>query len=84
MTIPSSGPIDLPTIQAEFGGGGSISDDSNPVSGLVSGMSGGSGVVILRYVSSSPDASGTTGSPSLSVSGGYKYYTFTASGTIFW
>ena len=25
MTIPSSGPIDFPTIQAEFGGGGSIS-----------------------------------------------------------
>ena len=66
------------------GGGGSISDDSIPNSALVSGMSGGSGVVILRYVSSNPDASGTTGSPSLSISGGYKYYTFTASGTIFW
>jgi hypothetical protein len=66
------------------GGGGSISDDSIPNSVNVSGMGGGSGVVILRYLATNPDASGTTGSPSLSVSGGYKYYTFTASGTIFW
>lgn len=66
------------------GGGGSISDDSTPNSPLVSGMGGGSGVVIIRYLATIPDASGTTGSPSLSISGGYKYYTFTSSGTIFW
>jgi hypothetical protein len=66
------------------GGGGSISNDSIPNSPLVSGMGGGSGVVIIRYLATTPDASGTTGSPSLSISGGYKYYTFTASGTIFW
>ena len=66
------------------GGGGSIADNNIPNSPLVSGMAGGSGVVILRYLQSIPDASGTTGNPSLSISGGYKYYTFTASGTIFW
>ena len=66
------------------GGGGAVTDNSVPNTPNITGLSGGSGVVILRYVSSNPDASGTTGSPSLSVSGGYKYYTFTASGTIFW
>jgi len=66
------------------GGGGAVTNNSDPVNPNVTGLNGGSGVVILRYLASTPDASGTTGSPSLSTSGGYKYYTFTASGTIFW
>jgi hypothetical protein len=42
---------------------------------------GGSGVVIIRY----PENYGaalTTGSPTLTTAGGYKIYTFTASGSI--
>jgi hypothetical protein len=38
--------------------------------------------VIVRYLSSNPAASSTTGSPSVVVSGGYRYYTFTGNGSI--
>ena len=43
---------------------------------------GGSGVVILRYPDSYPAATATTGSPTVTVSGGYRIYKFTASGSI--
>jgi hypothetical protein len=39
-------------------------------------------VVILRYPDVYPAASATTGSPTITVTGGYRYYKFTASGTI--
>jgi hypothetical protein len=42
---------------------------------------GGSGIVIVKY----PDtfrAATTTGSPTVSVSGGFRKYTFTGSGSI--
>lgn len=44
--------------------------------------SGGSGVVIIRHPDSEAAATSTTGSPTVTVSGGYRYYTFTASGSI--
>ena len=43
---------------------------------------GGSGVVVIRYADSYPAATGTTGSPIYTVSGGYRMYRFTSSGTI--
>jgi hypothetical protein len=44
--------------------------------------SGGSGVVIIRYADSIAAATSTTGSPIYTVSGGYRTYKFTASGSI--
>lgn len=46
------------------------------------GGSGGSGIVIVRYPDSYAAASSTTGSPTVTVSGGYRIYTFTSSGSI--
>jgi len=57
------------------GGGGSGSYGS-------SGAGGGSGILIIRYADSYTAASNTTGSPNVTVSGGYRVYQFTSSGTI--
>ena len=56
------------------GGGGSLSN------GL--GGAGGSGIVVIRYPDTSAAATSTTGSPTYTVAGGYRVYTFTSSGTI--
>jgi len=56
------------------GGGGGYN-------GATDGLNGGSGVVILR-VGSGTTASSTTGSPTVTTSGAYRFYTFTASGSI--
>ena len=56
------------------GGGGGYS-------GVLDGLNGGSGVVILR-VPSGITASSTTGSPVVTTSGSYKFYTFNSSGTL--
>jgi len=67
------------------GGGGGVSGYYTPISppavGLQAG-SGGSGVVIIRYADSIAAATSTTGSPTYTVSGGYRTYKFTASGSI--
>jgi hypothetical protein len=39
-------------------------------------------VVIIRCSSSLPVLAGTTGSPTITVSGGYRIYKFTTSGSI--
>jgi hypothetical protein len=46
------------------------------------GGNGGSGIVVLRYADTFDAAVSTTGSPTITVSGGYRIYTFTGSGTI--
>ena len=46
------------------------------------GYSGGSGIVVIRYADTYDDAQSTTGYPTYQLSGGYKIYTFTGSGTI--
>jgi len=48
----------------------------------VDGAAGGSGIVIIRYPDSYAAASATTGSPTITVTGGYRIYTFTSSGSI--
>jgi len=45
---------------------------------------GGSGIVIIRYADTFAAASATTGSPTVTVSGGYRIYTFTGTGSITW
>ena len=46
------------------------------------GGTGGAGTVILRCLSTSPDALSVTGSPTITVSGGYRIYTWTTTGSI--
>jgi hypothetical protein len=46
-----------------------------------SGASGGSGIVVIRFLDGYPAAT-VTGSPTYVVSGGYRTYTFTGTGTI--
>jgi hypothetical protein len=38
--------------------------------------------VIIRYLSSYSPAASTTGSPTVTTAGSYRYYTFTSSGSI--
>ena len=46
------------------------------------GGAGGSGIVILRYPDTFIAATSTTGSPTITVAGGFRVYKFTASGSI--
>ena len=62
------------TVNTGSGGGGGGASTA--------GGSGGSGIFILRYPDSQPAASATTGSPTITVSGGYRIYNFTGSGSI--
>jgi len=63
---------------ANTGGGG-----GGTAAGQTSSLpNGGSGVVIIRYESTYAAAASTTGSPTVTVSGGYRTYTFTGNGTI--
>lgn len=55
------------------GGGGAAADGK----GL-----GGSGVVIIRYADTYSAAASTTGSPTITVAGGYRVYKWTSSGSI--
>jgi len=63
-------------------GGGGGSGSESPVGTFFNGGAGGSGIVILRYPSTSSAASSTTGSPTIVISGGYRYYTWTGNGSI--
>jgi hypothetical protein len=58
------------------GGGGGTSGTT-----LVGG-NGGNGLCIIRYPDNYSAASSTSGSPSVFTSGGYRYYKFTANGSI--
>jgi hypothetical protein len=58
------------------GGGGGASYTGNY------GGAGGSGIVIIRYADTYIAATSTTGSPTITVSGGYRVYVWTSSGSI--
>jgi hypothetical protein len=58
------------------GGGGGTS------TGAVAGANGGSGIVIIRYADTYPAATSTTGSPTITVAGGFRVYKWTGSGSI--
>ena len=59
------------------GGGGGSYDGVNRAGGA-----GGSGIVIIRYADSFNAATSTTGSPTVTVAGGYRVYQWTSSGSI--
>jgi hypothetical protein len=63
------------TVNTGGGGGAAAYTGTGPVG------SGGTGVVIIRYLDSRPAASNTTGNPTITVAGGYRTYKFTSSGT---
>jgi hypothetical protein len=63
------------------GGGGGYSNPTDATTANGSG-SGGSGVVIIRYSDIYAAAASTTGSPSITVAGGYRVYRWTGSGSI--
>jgi hypothetical protein len=46
------------------------------------GGAGGSGIVIIRYADTFSAATSTTGSPTVTVAGGYRVYKWTGSGSI--
>ena len=64
---------------ANTGGGGGGAGISGT---FYNGAAGGSGIVIVRYPDTYPAASATTGSPTITVSGGYRTYTWTGNGSI--
>jgi hypothetical protein len=59
---------------ANTGGGGG--------GGRTGGGTGGSGIVIIRYPDSFSAPTATTGSPTVTVSGGFRIYRWTSSGSI--
>jgi hypothetical protein len=76
------------------GGAGAIAEANNATSGTANtgggggGASvsnsgaGGSGFVAIRYPDTFRAATTTTGSPTITVSGGYRIYSWTGSGSI--
>jgi len=50
--------------------------------GTLTTGNGGSGVVVISYPDTYPAFTSTTGSPTITTSGGNRIYTFTGSGSI--
>jgi hypothetical protein len=65
-----------PGAQNTGGGGGGNGGFS------YNGGTGGSGIVVIRYADTFAAATNTTGSPTVTVTGGYRIYTWTSSGSI--
>jgi hypothetical protein len=73
VTSGTNGSVNTGNGATSAGGGGSGT-----------GGSGGSGIVIVRYSDAYSPITTTTGSPTYNVSGGYRIYKFTGSGSITW
>ena len=71
--IPGGGYDTNGTANTGGGGGGRGGDPPG---------SGGSGVVVVRYSDGNAPASATTGNPTVIVTGGYRIYQWTTSGSI--
>ena len=67
---------------ANTGGGGGGAGQSQYLSYTGTGGAGGSGSVTIRYADTYDAAVSTTGSPTVTVSGGFRNYRFTGSGSI--
>jgi hypothetical protein len=65
-----------------YANGADNTGNGAPNDGVFAAYTGGSGIVVLRYPDSFSAASATTGSPTITVSGGYRVYKFTSSGSI--
>ena len=78
--ISSGGPATSGTANTGGGGASAYTTTSTGTSQTGSGA-GGSGVVIIRY-SDIYSAANTTGSPTVTVAGGYRIYKWTTSGSI--
>jgi Concanavalin A-like lectin/glucanases superfamily len=64
------------------GGGAGAYTGSSAGIDQYGGGTGGSGIVIVRYPDSYAAATSTTGSPTITVTGGYNIYTWTSSGSV--
>jgi len=71
------GGTDIATAGLINTGGGGGGGSPSAVGGI-----GGSGLAVIRYPDSYGEAISVTGSPNVTISGGYRYYTFTSSGTL--
>jgi hypothetical protein len=67
---------------ANTGSGGGGGGGTSTADGFQPGRAGGSGIVIIRYSSDLPAFTSTTGSPDVYVTGGFRYYKFTGSGSV--
>lgn len=76
-TVPTAGGTN--TGGGGGGGGNAFNDYVVPT---YQGAAGGSGIVIIRYADTSPAATATTGSPTITTAGGYRVYKWTSSGSI--
>lgn len=79
VTVPGYGAVTYAAALIYNNGGTNTGEGSGYYSGA---RTGGSGVAFLWYPDSYPAATATTGSPTYTVSGGYRVYRFTSSGTI--
>ena len=77
LTVGVPSLVDLEYLVVAGGGGGGGGGSTNQPAGA----SGGSGVVILKYSVSLKPAI-TTGSPTITITNGYRIYKFNSSGTI--
>jgi hypothetical protein len=71
-----------PGVTLDMGGGVSDTYCAGLTGNGSAGSAGAGGVVIIRYADSIPEAFDVTGSPIVVVSGGYRIYKWTSSGSI--
>ena len=71
---------------AVYSSGGNNASPANRGSGggggVGTGGNGSGGIVIVRYADTYAAATSSTGSPTITTSGGYRYYTWTGNGSI--